>query len=337
MAGDREHAARSTGLAVRERRIRGSHGGVAMTDMEAGGPRGDDAMVRFELPAAGVRGALVRLSDTWRSIGGRSDYPPQLQALLGQTTAAAALFGGHSKINGSLGIQLKGTGGLKTLFAEYSSRGTLRGIALFDPPLDAQLSPQSLGADALLAITVETTPPGAGEAHRYQGLVALEGERIEEAFEHYFKHSEQLPTRLLLASDADRACGLLIQQIPGADRQEGSDADGWNRASALFETLQPDELLSVDAKTLLHRLFHEEQPTLLAEQPLAFACSCTRARVGAVLMSLGIEESLAASRSQPDGVAEIACEMCGERYRFDEVDIAQLFAGGGSEPPEQTH
>ncbi len=293
-------------------------------------------LLRFIIEGSGVRGALVCLGEAWRQIASRSDYPPSLRELLGQTVVAAALFGGHSKIDGRLSIQLKGQGALRTLFAEYASTGRLRGIAMWREPLPVQLSPRDFGDAALLAISIETVPPGADEPTRYQGLVELDSDRLEHAFEGYFAQSEQLPTRLLLAADGNRAAGLLIQQLPA---QAGTspaamaqrDSDGWARAQALFETLASSELLNTEAETLLLRLFHEDGVLLLGAQPLRFGCSCSRERVASVLLQLGHEEALLAAGSQDDGVAEIACEMCAERYRFDRVDLEQLFAGGGTE------
>ncbi len=293
-------------------------------------------LLRFIIEGSGVRGALVCLGEAWRQIASRSDYPPSLRELLGQTVVAAALFGGHSKIDGRLSIQLKGQGALRTLFAEYASTGRLRGIAMWREPLPVQLSPRDFGDAALLAISIETVPPGADEPTRYQGLVGLDSDRLEHAFEGYFAQSEQLPTRLLLAADGNRAAGLLIQQLPA---QAGTspaamaqrDSDGWARAQALFETLASSELLNTEAETLLLRLFHEDGVLLLGAQPLRFGCSCSRERVASVLLQLGHEEALLAAGSQDDGVAEIACEMCAERYRFDRVDLEQLFAGGGTE------
>jgi molecular chaperone Hsp33 len=293
----------------------------------------DDELLRFSIEATGVRGALVRLGESWRSVAQRDAYPAALRELLGQTLAAAALFGGHSKIDGRLGIQIKGNGALRTLFAEYASGGSVRGIALWQPPAPAALSPRDFGAGAVLALSIETLPPGAAEPTRYQGLVSLDSDRLDHAFEAYFTQSEQLPTRLLLAADADTAVGLLLQQMPF----EQGDADGWTRVQALFDTLASDELLTTSPTVLLQRLFHEDGVRLLGTQALRFACSCTRERVASMLLQLGSEEAAAAAASQSDQVAEIACEMCGRRYRFDVLDLQQLFAGGGSAPAPGSH
>ncbi len=289
----------------------------------------EDVLHRFMLERSGVRGVLVRLDETWCSIRERADYPEALASMLGEAAAAAALFTGHAKIEGRLSIQIKGTQALRTLFTECTQAGTLRGLAHWHEPLPLELTPSELGDDARLAITIESPPVGAREPMRYQGLVDLHSPTLGAAFERYFVQSEQLPTRLLLAADDERAAGLMLQQLPGSD----ADPEDWLRAQALFDTLGSEELLTVAADTLLYRLFHEEGVRLLASQPLAFGCSCSRERVGTMLINLGREEAFAAIQGEQ---AEVICEFCNQRYLFDRVDMEQLFAGGGAEPGPAT-
>lgn len=277
-----------------------------------------DTLTRFLLPAAGVRGVAVRLEATWNTVASRTDYPPAARELLGEATAAAVLFTGHTKVDGRLSIQIRGEQGLRTLFAECTAAGTVRGIVQLAGGQDAPRDLRDLGRDALLAITIENPGLDPREPQRYQSLVGLEASRLAEAFEDYFRQSEQLPTRLLLAADGDRACGLMLQKLPG---DEGDD-DGWNRAGALFDTLGEAELLAMPVSVLLHRLFHEESPQVLTERPVRFGCSCSRERVASMLQSLGEEEATAALA---DGVAEVRCEFCGQQYRFDPAQIAELF------------
>lgn len=278
-----------------------------------------DALTRFLLPAAGVRGVAVRLDDTWRMVAGRADYPASARELLGEASAAAVLFTGHTKVDGRLSIQLRSQGSLRSLFAECTAAGTVRGIAQVTEGEDAPRDLRDLGGDALLAITIENPGLDPREPQRYQSLVGLQASRLAEAFEDYFRQSEQLPTRLLLSADGDRACGLMLQKLPG---DEGDD-DGWNRAGALFDTLGEAELLATAVPDLLHRLFHEESLQILTQRPIRFGCSCSRERVESMLQSLGEEEATAALA---DGVAEVRCEFCGQEYRFSPVQIAELFS-----------
>ncbi len=283
-----------------------------------------DSLTRFLLHDAGVRGVRVHLDATWQQIRQRDNYPIAVSELLGEAAVAAALFTGHAKIDGRLSVQLRGEGALRTLFAECTASGTLRGIAQVEEGGALPRDLRALGANAILAITIENPGAEGREPTRYQGMVALEADSLGGAFEAYFRQSEQLPTRLLLVAEGDRAAGLMLQKLPG----DSGDEDGWNRAVALFETLSPEELLDWPTQTLLGRLFHEEAAEVLDVRPLRFACSCSRERVGAMLHSLGQDEAEAAA---VDGVAHIRCEFCGEQYYFDADQIAELFQLHGIE------
>ncbi|MFT4248977.1 MAG: Hsp33 family molecular chaperone HslO [Pseudomonas sp.] len=287
----------------------------------------EDTLIRFLLPAAGVRGVHVRLSRAWHDITRHAAYPLQAKALLGQACAAAALFTGHTKVDGRLSIQLRGEHGLRTLFAECTAAGTLRGIVRLEDGQDAPDDLTRLGEQAVLAITIENPGLDPREPQRYQSLVSLDVPLLDEAFEAYFRQSEQLPTRLLLAADQDHVAGLLLQKLPG---DEG-DSDGWTRGGALFDTLDTAELLASPGHDLLHRLFHEEGPELLGEKPLRFACSCSRERVAGMLQSLGEEEARAAA--EPTGAVEVRCEFCGREYHFPLTELPVLFAERSTDAP----
>ncbi|AWH54341.1 heat-shock protein Hsp33 [Stenotrophomonas sp. ESTM1D_MKCIP4_1] len=286
-----------------------------------------DSLIRFLLPDAGVRGVHVQLQATWQEILSHAVYPDNAAALLGEACVASALFTGHTKVDGRLSIQLRSSTGLRTLFAECTAAGTLRGIAQLADGADAPRDLSDLGSDALLAITIENPGLDPREPQRYQSLVGLTAPALDEAFEDYFRQSEQLPTRLLLAADRQGAVGLLLQKLPG---DEGDD-DGWARASALFDTLGKAELLATPAEQMLHRLFHEEKPELMGSKPLAFGCSCSRERVASMLVSLGEEEARAAA--EDTGSVDVRCEFCGREYHFPLTEFGILFHGAEGAVP----
>lgn len=306
-----------------------------MTDPNASPTTSDrDRLDRFLIDHAGVRGVRVHLQDTWQQIRDRAadvatESPAALQ-LLGQATAAAALFTGHAKVEGRLSVQVRGDARLRTLFAECTAAGTLRSIVQLreapdtrpeaqDADLGALRDQDLLGPDAVMAITIENPSVGGRDPTRYQGLVALEADSLAGAFEDYFRQSEQLPTRLLLAANDECAAGLMLQKLPG----DSGDEDGWTRACAILETLSAEELLQTPAPTLLVRLFHEDGVQALGSKPLRFACSCSRERVESMLVALGEEEALAAVS---DEHAEVRCEFCGQYYRFTLEQVQGLLA-----------
>ena len=62
-----------------------------------------------------------------------------------------------------------------------------------------------------------------------------------------------------------------------------------------------------------------------------FACSCSRARVAAMLQGLGQDETESIVREQ--GQVEVSCDFCGRQERFDAVDVARLFTPPEQQPP----
>lgn len=281
--------------------------------------RTDDVLHRFLIDQTDMRGALVHLGPSWRSIRASTDYPDAVARLLGEAVAATALLGGHTKVEGNLSLHLKGDQSLRRIFAEYRHPGVLRGLAHWQESLPADLGLRDLGSGAVLALTMETPTLGSGEMQRYQGLIGVDADNLAGACEQYFAQSEQLPTRLLLAVNDDTAAGLLLQALPGAT----PDAAQWQHLGMLLQTVSPAELLETPAQTLLWRLFHQHGVRLLSEQSLRFGCSCSRERVAQMLRSLGETEAMAALQGD---YASIICEFCGQHYRFDRIDLAALFA-----------
>ncbi len=290
----------------------------------------NDVSHRFRLERAGVRGGFVRLEASWAGLCAHADHAPPVARLLGEALAASALFAGAIKFEGGLSVQLRSAGPLKLLFAECSHDGGLRGIARWDgghpdAPIDLRQP------DAQLAITIENKRSST----RYQGLVGIEAASLAEAFEGYFRQSEQLPTLIVLAVGAGRCGGLMLQQVADAGGGGSApDPDAWSRVGHLLATLGESELLELPPADLLYRLFHEEQVFLEPARPLAFRCSCSQQRVTDMLRALGPEECEASVDA--DGVIAITCEFCDRVYRIDRVDLGVLFAAGPVPPAPQT-
>jgi molecular chaperone Hsp33 len=161
----------------------------------------------------------------------------------------------------------------------------------------------------------------AGEP--YQGIVPVEADAVAPALEDYMDRSQQIPTRLLLASDESQACGLLLQRMP--DRSS-RDADAWERVGALLATLGADELLATPPELLLRRLFHEEDLRVHQPRQPRFGCRCTRERVESMLRMIGRDEARSVLEEQ--GELRVDCEFCNQTYRFDAAALDTVFGAG---------
>ena len=288
-----------------------------------------DALTRFVFEYAPVKGGIVQLDEVWKAIRSHADYPAPLKKVLGELLAAAALLTSNIKFEGSLVLQLHGDGPVRLIVVEATSGHTLRATAKWAGDVPGGTLTTMLGHGRFV-MTLDQSKAGK---QVYQGIVPLEGETTAEVLAHYMQTSEQLDTRIHLAAGEDRVAGMMLQRMPD---QQGMDTDAWNRAAILADTIRPEELLQIPANDLLLRLFHEETLRRFEQEPLAFACSCSREKVGDMLQSLGKEE---VDRILAEhGEIEIACEFCGREYRFDAVEAAQLFtASRGVEPAATKH
>jgi len=280
-----------------------------------------DSLHRFLFENSGIRGNLVHLDASWRAVLDAHPYPDAVREPLGEALAAVALLAATIKFDGSLIVQAQASGPIRTLVAQATSARTLRGLARWEGEVPADGDLAARFGEGRLVLTIER---GAGEP--YQGIVPLTGQGIAQAIEHYFGDSEQLPTRLQLTANGQRAAGLLLQRLPGVadDAHLSLDtSDDWNRVGLLANTLSPEELAGLSAPDLLHRLFHEDDLRLFEPEPLAFRCGCSRTRIEDMLRALG--ESEAMSIVSERGAIEVTCEFCNRSYRLDAVDAGQLF------------
>ncbi|MDO9271719.1 MAG: Hsp33 family molecular chaperone HslO [Rugosibacter sp.] len=320
---------------------------------------------KFLFEGLPVRGMLVRLTDGWQEILRRREvvgaFDAPLRRLLGEMTAAGVLMQANIKFNGAVVIQIFGDGPVKVAITEVqpdlSFRTTAKVVGDVPAtdngrlPLEVMVNVHGQGR---CAITLDPKDRQPGQ-HPYQGVVSLHDDHkaplheFSQVLEHYMLQSEQLDTKLILAANDEVATGLLIQRLPiegdgnlAADTSHEDEIglnEHYNRIAHLASTLSQDELLTLDAETILRRLFWEEEVRYFAPQEGSmgpyFACTCARERVASMLRNLGQPEieSIIAEQGQVD----IGCDFCGQHYQFDPVDAANLFTEDvASTPPSSS-
>ncbi|MBE0438711.1 MAG: Hsp33 family molecular chaperone HslO [Gammaproteobacteria bacterium] len=281
-----------------------------------------DKLQRFIFENAAIRGEWLHLTESWQAVLARRDYPARLQTVLGEMMGAVALLAATVKIKGRVVVQIKSEGPVKLAMVECTSDNTVRAFAQWDEDnaIDDNAKLTDLMAGGTMAITIEVE----GAKQPYQGLVSLHEESIAATLETYFQQSEQLATRIWLVADQHHIAGLFLQQLPSEQQNKADEQEHWTRISHLASTITEQELLSLGAGTLLHRLFHEEKCRLFEPSAIAFACNCSRERVAETINLLGQEDATQLLNEQ--GKIEVACEFCNEHYYFDKIDVAQIFS-----------
>lgn len=281
----------------------------------------NDQTLRFLFDDTPIRGEITTLARAYEQVLEKHNYPVSVQRLLGEFMAAVAMLSDTIKFRGSLSLQVKGAGQVRTLMAECRENRALRAIAQYND--DFSEGGAVLG-EGQLAITI--TPD---QGKRYQGIVPINDNDLSLAavLEDYFQKSEQIKTRIWLFADSKHAAGFMIQAMPqSADRSsfEFIDDEDWHRIEHLADTLTESEILTLNATEMLHRLFHEETVRVFEPKPLEFECTCSRERSANAIFTLGLDEALDVIREQ--GVIEIDCQFCHQHYAFNEGDVQAIFS-----------
>ncbi len=300
----------------------------------------DDRVLPFAVEALDLRGRVVRLGSSIDQILAQHDYPAPVARLLGEAAALTVLLGSALKFEGRLQLQTLSDGIVSMLVVDFDAPDGLRAFARFDAD---RLAEAPAGADLLgkghLALTIEQ----GSDLSRYQGIVALEGQGLEEAAHQYFRQSEQIPTFVRLAvaehvigTEAQwRAGGLMVQFLPASrarqimpdlppgDIPEGTivpemkEDEAWLEAKALVGTIEDHELVDpgLSSERLLYRLFHERGVKVFETEPMRAVCRCSRDRIANMLKSFTPDERR--EMVGDDGKIGVTCEFCSTYREFE--------------------
>jgi len=323
---------------------------------------GDDAVRPFAVAGLDVRGRAIQMGPALDAILARHDYPPAVSKLLGEATVLAILLGSSLKFEGKFILQTETDGPVDMLVVDFRTPDAVRAYARFDKEAVARAEaggvsdPATLLGSGFLAMTIDQ----GTNMSRYQGVVPLEGESLEEVAHTYFRQSEQIPTRVRLAvaemhvRDGGtmlhrwRAGGILVQflpddservrrqDLPGGDVPDEivvdmpDEDDSWIEALSLVGTVEDHELIdpSVPVERLLYRLFHERGVRVFAPAAIRDRCSCSRERVEAMLGGFSADEI---EESIEDEAISVTCEFCGATYVFDPQQFTDA-TDDGSDP-----
>jgi len=272
-----------------------------------------DQLNRYLFDNAHVRGELVQANKTYQEIKNNHQYPTVINLLLGELLVATSMLTALLKFEGDIAVQLQGDGPVSVVVVNGDDKQQLRGVAR----VHGDITSSKLTEIFTKGYMVITITPTKGE--RYQGIVALDKDTLAECLEAYFEQSEQLKTHFWLRCDDENAAGMMIQALPN----ESDNDDAYHHLRQLTDTIKDQELFSLDANTILNRLYHQEDVRIFDPQDLSFVCGCSKERSGTAIISVGREE--AESIIEEQGQITMHCDYCNTEYLFDLQDIAVLF------------
>ncbi len=280
-----------------------------------------------------IRGRIASVGRPASSILERHAYPEVVATLQAEALALAACLASTLKFDGVFTLQAKGDGLVRTLFADITETGNLRGyVALednsaafeaaslaHDPTGPVELG--SLMGKGYMAFTVDEGITNG----RYQSIVELDDRHIGDTARRWYENSEQLDTEVICAAakglNGWQAVALMLQRIaaeggkadepmkPDAVARVSSD-EAWLTAKTLLGSITRAELLdpALSPKDIVFRLFNSMAPHSAPTRPVTDQCRCNVEKIETMLHQLSwdeIEELV-----DEGGNLTITCEFC---------------------------
>ena len=298
-----------------------------------------ESVLPFQLDKSNVRGRIVRFKIVLGKNLDRWSYPPSVEELVAEAMVLTAVIGQTIKLRWKLSLQVRGDGPIRLIAADYFAPesiglpASIRVYASYDAERVKELSksPFKEIGSGYFAILIDQ---GKGQ-EPYQGITPIAGTTISRCAESFFQQSEQLSTRIVVATEkstADskisQAGGILVQHMPpksSASRLRpefngnghAADHDDWLRVSSLLSTATRTEIAGDEPslENLIYRLFYEEQPRIFERQPVEFGCTCSPDKVRRSLSIYSAKDISTMTTEQ--GTVDAICQFCGTAYVFD--------------------
>ncbi len=308
---------------------------IAETDMENTPKQVDvvldkNSVYKYIFKNAPLRLVGAEMHDGWKEMIQFQHLPPAIVKLLGEFTAGTLLLASTIKFDGSVMLQVQGSGAIGLLVVEIRGGTQIRAMAKvrIDAVITENSSVQELinaDNDGKCIMVLDPKDRKQDEAP-YQGIVELKGNSVSEILENYMRTSEQLDTRIVLAANEEKIAGILLQKMPESGGKEAAneDADAWDRTCQLLNTATQKELLTpYYLPELIGKIFWQEDVAALGSKAVEFSCTCDREKTDNLLRSLGradLEDIL-----KTEGKIEVRCQFCNRVQLYTAEDVGKLF------------
>ena len=288
-----------------------------------------DYLVRGMSMDGFVKVAAIRSTEIVRRGAEIQKTTPNATAAFGRALTAASLMGNMQKVdNGSMTLQIRGGGPIGTITCVSDAVGNVRGCVTEPRVPLVEKYPGKLDVGATVGTEgTLTVIRDLQMKEPYIGSVELVSGEIADDVTSYFAQSEQTPTACALGVLVDTdwsvkvAGGYIVQLLPGAP-EETIDAleRGIQNAGAVTKMLEA----GMTPEDILGQVCGELGVVFMETTEVSYKCYCTRERVEAALISLGVkelEEIAAEGKTFP-----VECQFCDTVYQFTPENIRELIA-----------
>ena len=263
---------------------------------------------------------------------------PLATAALGRVLTGAGMMGLMLKNErDKLTLIFKGDGPARQILATADGKGNVKGY-IADPGVDLPLKENGkLYVGGAIGRGELTVVKDLGLKEPYVGTVSLVSGEIAEDLTSYYYISEQQNTAISLGVKIERdysvgcAGGMIVQLLPGASEDAVAALEkiigDMEPITTLIERVKgggADESLRLLSKEIFGRIPQEFAIEELEIKNMDWNCDCSFERLEKILMTIGerdLKEII-----EEDGEAELVCQFCLKKYKFDKAHLEKILA-----------
>lgn len=263
---------------------------------------------------------------------------PVATAALGRVLTGAGMMGLMLKNErDKLTLIFKGDGPARQILATADGKGNVKGY-IADPGVDLPLKENGkLDVGGAIGRGELTVVKDLGLKEPYVGTVSLVSGEIAEDLTSYYYISEQQNTAISLGVKIERdysvgcAGGMIVQLLPDASEDAVAalekiigDMEPITTLIDKVEDSDADERLRLLSKEIFGRIPKEFAIEELEIKNMDWNCDCSFERLEKILMTIGerdLKEII-----EEDGEAELVCQFCLKKYKFDKAHLEKILA-----------
>ena len=263
---------------------------------------------------------------------------PLATAALGRVLTGAGMMGLMLKNErDKLTLIFKGDGPARQILATADGKGNVKGY-IADPGVDLPLKENGkLDVGGAIGRGELTVVKDLGLKEPYVGTVSLVSGEIAEDLTSYYYISEQQNTAISLGVKIERdysvgcAGGMIVQLLPGASEDAVAALEkiigDMEPITTLIVRLKgggADDSLRLLSKEIFGRIPQEFAIEELEIKNMDWNCDCSFERLEKILMTIGerdLKEII-----EEDGEAELVCQFCLKKYKFDKAHLEKILA-----------
>lgn len=272
----------------------------------------NDRLIRFLLPGARARGAIIRaenIIDRANELHGFSGVPGEMfgKALIASILLLSVSKGGMRQV-----LQLdcidQAQAPIRRILTE-ARLGAVRGFLNWSEDVPQSRAHQDEGISAWMGSPIRTSVVrDLGVGHPYISSIEHNSDYLADHILHYLTQSVQIQSDIILHGNI----GIMLEAMPGSDQEH------WFKAIEAMAKISTEQLNNSSAENIL-KAFDLLECKIVGEDEYAYHCGCRPESMVSALHTIPDEKL--SELADEHGEITLSCQYCNKSYTVNSSTI----------------